>query len=218
MLEDTGDSIAPQVVAGLLQKVGMTAMPDVMMAQGARYVDQFSGGLTPAQHKQLDANMDRLRQALATPGANGSVSQGAGLSAGILPLKTRAVVGENKRNPMVSFYAAAIGVMFLLFTSSGAAAALLDEAESGTLDRVLSSRITMTTLLAGKLTFNMLLAFAQLVLMFLWAWAVFKVDFFSHIPGFVVMGLCTAFAVSGLAFCWPAFAGRARNWDRSPHW
>jgi ABC-2 type transport system permease protein len=76
----------------------------------------------------------------------------------------------------------------------------------------------MTTLLAGKLTFNMLLAFAQLVLMFLWAWAVFKVDFFSHIPGFVVMGLCTAFAVSGLAFCWPAFAGRARNWDRSPHW
>ena len=32
--------------------------------------------------------------------------------------------------------------------------------------------------------------------MFLWAWAVFHVDFFSHIPGFVVMGLCTAVAVA----------------------
>jgi ABC-2 type transport system permease protein len=97
---------------------------------------------------------------------------------------------------MVSFEAAAIGVMFLLFTASGSAGALLDEAESGALDRVLSSRITMGGLLAGKLVFNILLAFAQLTVMFLWAWAVFHLDFFSHIPGFIVMGLCTAFAVA----------------------
>ena len=63
---------------------------------------------------------------------------------------------------MVSFYAAAIGVMFLLFTASGAAGALLDEAESGTLDRVLSSQVTMTSLMLGKLIYNSLLAFAQL--------------------------------------------------------
>src|SRR4029077_502518 len=97
--------------------------------------------------------------------------------------------------PMVSFYAAAIGVMFLLFTSSGAAGSLLDEVESGTLDRVLSSRVTMTTLLAGKLVFSTLLAFSQLLLMFVWAWTVFKLDFIPHIPGFVVMGVSTAFAV-----------------------
>jgi ABC-2 type transport system permease protein len=54
----------------------------------------------------------------------------------------------------------------------------------------------MTTLLAGKLTFNTMLAFAQLVAMFLWGWAVFHLDLFSHIPGVIVMGLCTAFAVA----------------------
>ena len=97
---------------------------------------------------------------------------------------------------MISFYAAAIGVMFLMFTASGSAGALLDEAESGTLDRVLSTRVTMTKLLAGKLVFNTALAFIQLVAMFLWGWAVFKLDFFNHLPGFVVMGLCTAFAVA----------------------
>ena len=32
--------------------------------------------------------------------------------------------------------------------------------------------------------------------MFLWGWAVFKLDFFSHIPGFIVMGLSTAVAVA----------------------
>src|ERR1035438_3975640 len=54
----------------------------------------------------------------------------------------------------------------------------------------------MTGLMAGKLLFNTLLAFTQLTVMFLWAWAVFKLDFFSHIPGFIVMGLCTAVAVA----------------------
>ena len=37
---------------------------------------------------------------------------------------------------IVSFYAAGIGVMFLLFSASGAGGSLLDEEESGTLGRL----------------------------------------------------------------------------------
>jgi ABC-2 type transport system permease protein len=70
---------------------------------------------------------------------------------------------------------------------------------------VLSSRITMTSLLAGKLTYNTLLAFTQLTVMFLWAWAVFHLDFFSHIPGFVVMGLSTAVAVAAFGLLLASF-------------
>jgi ABC-2 type transport system permease protein len=106
------------------------------------------------------------------------------------------VVGENKKSPMVSFYAAGIGVMFLLFTASSAGGSLLDEAESGALDRVLSSRVTMTTLMAGKMVYCTMLAFAQLCVMFLWGWAVFHLDLFAHLPGFFVMGISTAFAVA----------------------
>ncbi len=144
--------------------------------------------------------MDEELDALKKEQASGKIGHGKRrkpmAGAGIVAVKTRAVVGEDKKSPMISFYAAAIGVMFLLFTASGSAGALLDEAESGTLERVLSTRVTMTKLLAGKLVFNTLLAFVQLVAMFLWGWAVFKLDFFSHLPGFVVMGLCTAFAVA----------------------
>jgi len=164
MLKDPSDMVASQVIAGLLQKVAMTSMLDVMAGLGSKHAGRFAGG----------------RQS------------GGGA---LLSVTTRDVIGENKDNPMVSFYAAAIGVMFLLFTASGAAGSLLDEVENGTLDRVLSSRVTMTTLLAGKVVYSTLLAFSQLVLMFLWAWAVFKLDFLSHIPGFVVMGVSTAFAV-----------------------
>jgi len=196
LLNDSSDRVAWQMVAGLLQKVAMTSMPAVMAEQGSKYADQFVGGFTPEQRKQMDAGLEQLRQRENAGGGSGETATRNGPSSGgIIAVKTRAVVGENKNNPMVSFYAAAIGVMFLLFTASGAAGSLLDEADSGTLERVLSSRVTMTTLLAGKLAFNTLLAFSQLVLMFLWAWAVFKLDFLDHIPGFVVMGVCTAFSV-----------------------
>jgi ABC-2 type transport system permease protein len=190
LLNDSSDLIAPQMVAGLLQKAAMTAMPDVMAEEGMKYTDMYIGGFTPEQQSRMKSSMDQWRKAESSGATTGSGTAGSGPVA----VKSRAVVGENK--DMVSFYAAAIGVMFLLFTASNSAGVLLDEAESGTLDRVLSSHVTMTILLAGKLTYNTLLAFIQLTVMFLWGWAVFKLPLFSHIPGFLVMGLCTAFAVA----------------------
>jgi ABC-2 type transport system permease protein len=196
LLNDASDTIAPQMVGGLLQKAAMTSMPLTMAEQGMKYSEQYVGGFTPEQRKRMDGNLNQLRQLESKQDTAAASPAPTGSGGGLIAVKTRSVVGENKKSPMVSFYAAAIGVMFLLFTASGSAGALLDEAESGALDRVLSSRINMTGLLAGKLVFNILLAFTQLTVMFLWAWAVFKLDFFSHIPGFVVMGLCTAFAVA----------------------
>lgn len=195
LLKDPSDMVAPQVAAGLLQKVALTSVPDVMAELGSRYMDQYAGGFTAEQRKRIDAGLEQLRRETGQRDTTAGDGQNAKRNAGLIEVQTRDVVGENKDNPMVSFYAAAIGVMFLLFTASGSSGSLLDEAESGTLDRVLSSHVTMTRLLAGKLAFATLLAFSQLVLMFLWAWAVFKLDFLPHIPGFVVMGVCTAFAV-----------------------
>jgi ABC-2 type transport system permease protein len=170
--------------------VAITSMPDVMAELGSKYMDRYAGGFTPEQRKRMDSSLEQLRkQPAAGAGAGGS---NGGM---LIAVDARDVVGENKHNPMVSFYAAAIGVMFLLFTASGASGSLLDEAESGTLDRVLSSRVTMGKLLAGKMLYSGLLAFSQLVLMFVWAWLVFKLDFVPHILGFAVMGLSTAFAV-----------------------
>lgn len=198
LLNDQSDAIAPQIVNGLLQKAAMTAMPASMATQGMQYTAKYLGALTPEQQKrwqQDEAYLQQLQKERSS-GQTGASSSSSGFGGGLIAVETRAVVGQHRNQSLISFYAAAIGVMFLLFTASGAAGSLLDEAESGTLDRVLSSRVTMTTLLAGKLTFNTLLAFTQLVVMFLWGWAVFHLDFFSHIPGFVIMGLSTAFAVA----------------------
>ena len=197
MLKDSSDPVAPQMVAGLLQKVVMTSMPEVMAEQGSKYFEEFAGGVTGEQRQRIQERLNQLRQYESRRDATAANSApGWANNAGLVAITTRDVVGQKKRNPMVSFYAAAIGVMFLLFTASGAAGSLLDEAESGTLDRVLSSRVTMGGLLAGKLAYSALLAFTQLVVMFIWAWAVFRLDFFAHVPGFIVMGACTAVAVA----------------------
>lgn len=201
MLNDPSNPIAPQVVAGMLQKDAMTAMPATMANEGFKYEKQYFGDLTPQQQKRWHSYLDQLNQVESDRAAGkttaGNTGAGSGFSSGgFVPVQKQAVMGQAQNKPIISYYAAAIGVMFLLFTASAAAGSLLDEADSGTLDRVLSSRVGMTTLLAGKLGFNMLLAFAQLTVMFLFAWAVFHVDLWGHIPGFVVMGLCTAFAVA----------------------
>jgi ABC-2 type transport system permease protein len=165
-----------------------------MASAGSQYFDQEIGGLTPQQRKQMDDGLATLRSYQEKQAANPTQSSGANSS--LVDIKVRDVVGEKKHSPMISYYAAGVGVMFLLFTASTAAGSFLDESESGSLDRVLSARVTMTTLLAGKLLYSTLLACLQLTIMFLWAAAVFHLDLFNHIPGFIVMTVATAFAVA----------------------
>jgi ABC-2 type transport system permease protein len=204
ILHDSADPVAAQVVAGMLQKTVMTALPATMATMGSQYFDREIGGLTPPQRKQMDAGLARLRQlqgqedAGASAGADqGRQAAGSGAdSGGMVAVEVRDVVGEKKKSPMISYYAAGVGAMFLLFTASAAGRSLLDESDSGALDRVLSAQVTMTTLLAGKLLYSALLAFAQLTIMFLWAALVFHLEFFSHIPGFIVMTAITSFAVA----------------------
>jgi len=201
ILHDSSDPVAAQVLAGMLQKTVMMSLPATMASAGSQYFDQEIGGLTPQQRQQMEASLNALRKledqqsTNATSSATGAKSAAPNLS-GLVSVNVRDVVGEKKRNPMIAYYAAGIGVMFLLFTASGAAGSLLDESDSGALDRVLSARVTMTTLLAGKLLYSALLASLQLTLMFLWAAAVFHLDLSAHIPGFIVMTAATSFVVA----------------------
>jgi ABC-2 type transport system permease protein len=106
---------------------------------------------------------------------------------------------DETRVSMVAYYAAGIGVMFLLFSMAGAGGSLLDEEESGALERVLTSNTSMTTLLLGKWIFFGLMGLVQVILMFLWGAFVFGLDLFTvnHLVGFLAMTIVTAGAASG---------------------
>lgn len=114
----------------------------------------------------------------------------------LMPARTREVpvVGERRDRPngFVSFYAAAVAVMFLMFTASGTGGALIEENESGTLERVLSSRVGMTRLLMAKWLHITRLGVLQITVMFVWGALVFRLPLMSHLGGFAIVTVFTA--------------------------
>lgn len=215
LLTDPSDPVAPQMVAGLLQKTVMTAMPSMMARQGITQMDRFGGGLTPQQRESTSGwlEMLELRESdttLAVLGAAGDAGgAGAGLS-GLVRVETRELLGRKRDTSMISFYAAGIAVMFLLFSASGAAGALLDEVESGTLERVLTSRVGMNGLLLGKYVYLVLLGCLGITVMFVYAMLAFRLDLLQHLPGFAVMTVVTA-AVAGAFGLMLATLSRSRQ-------
>jgi len=188
VLVDVSDPIASQMVQGLLQKVSFTAAPGMMANEGLGMLEKYSGPLTPEQR----ASMDRWTKLLDQDSTTSQTVSNFGPA-----LEVVNVLQPGYGNVgIISFYAAGIGVMFLLFSASGAGGAMLDEEESGTLGRLIGSRAGMTGVLIGKWLFIALLGVLQLTVMFVWGMLVFKLPLMNHLPGFFVMSIVTAAAAS----------------------
>lgn len=210
LIVDTANPVAPQMVAGLVQRAVVTAVPDVLLERGLVLLERAGGALTEAQRRAADQWLARLRA--AAPGANATdtgARTGPGAAAGpgsALSLPTDLVqvrvvdllAASPDKSPVNAFYAAGIAVLFLLFSTMGIAGVLLEEERSGTLERLLCSSLGMGRLLVGRWLFGMLLGVAQISVMFLWGALVFDVDLFvpRHLAGFALMTLATAAAAS----------------------
>jgi ABC-2 type transport system permease protein len=111
----------------------------------------------------------------------------------------RAGESRNTQRSMISYYAAGVSVMFLLFSMAAAGGALLDETESGTLERLLSTRASMFQILLGKWMYLTLLGTAEVSVMFLWAAFAFQLELFTpgRLAGTAAMVIVTAAAAAG---------------------
>jgi ABC-2 type transport system permease protein len=204
LLADVSDRIAPQMVGGLLQKVTMTAAPDLMIKGGIGQFEKYAGGLTPEQRTAVNTWLPTMKPGATADGKPAAAASGGfGIGVDTIDVMRK---GSSDKDSLISFYAAGVGVMFLLFSVSGASGTLLDEVDSGTLDRVLSTRVGMSGLLAGKWLFMTLVGMSQLTVMFLWGRLAFGLDFFHHLPGFFVMTAFTAGAAAGFGLMLATFA------------
>jgi ABC-2 type transport system permease protein len=196
LLSDPSDPVAPQIVTGLLQKVVMIALPSALAKGGIAEFDRYAGGLTPRQRQAVDQWMRGIDSSSAADaprsGARGDRDSAGTALTGLARIETFEVLGRKQDTSMISFYVAGIGVMFLLFACSSGAGALLEEVDSGTLERVLSSHVGMNGLLAGKWTYLTLLGVLQLTVMCVYAMLAFRLDLMRHLPGFAVMTVVTA--------------------------
>ena len=107
-------------------------------------------------------------------------------------------VGRAGKRPAIAYFAAGIGVLFLLFAMAGRSALFLEERDSGVLTRLLASGTSIGTVLVGRWLFLTGLGAVQVTLMFLWGAVAFDLDLFTrrHIAGFAAVTLCTAAAAA----------------------
>ena len=213
LVVDTSNPVAPQMVAGLVQRAVMTAVPDLLLARAITLFERAGGALTPGQRRAADQWIALLRA--AAPGTEtrpGDAAPAAGrqpmpsVVIGALPaagdlVQVRVVdllVTSPGKSPMNAFYAAGMAVLFLLFSVTGIAGILLEEERNGTLERLLCSNLSMGTLLVGRWLFAALLGVVQISVMFLWGALAFDVDLFTprHLAGFGLMTLATASAAA----------------------
>ena len=195
---DPSNPVAAQMVSGLLQKAVFMSLPDALLSRGQELLDR-AGNAVPARWRtiaqdaltQLHADADTL-PAAAGASADSTKRRRPLDPSAIVNVDVEAVVGRNRGADMISFYAAGIAVMFLLFASSAAAGTLLDEVDSGTLERVLGTRVGMGGLLLGKGAQIAAMGALQIVVMFTYAMLVFHLDLPGHLAGFAVMTVVTA--------------------------
>jgi len=186
LLSDASDQVAPQVAAALVQRVLLMTGQTV----------------PPATQTQPTVGRPSDQAAVVQAGGTSVVqADGAAISTAVPAFMPPAVevidiIGGDRHNPVISMYAAGIAVMFLLFGASGGGGALLEERENQTLDRLLTTGLTMDQLLLGKWCYLTLLGVVQTTIMFAWGQAAFGIDLLGHLDGFVIMTTVTAGAAA----------------------
>jgi ABC-2 type transport system permease protein len=181
LLSDTSDQVAPQIVSALVLKALMsTAVPSLKPQPD---VAAASRSLSPTQMPSAVAQAGGPTAMMMKPPVPPSV-------------KIVDVLGDGKSNGVVSMYAAGIAVMFLLFGATGGGGVLLEERENQTLDRLLTTGLTMDQLLLGKWFYLTGLGVVQTTVMFAWGQAVFGIDLWGHLDGFLIMTLVTSGAAA----------------------
>jgi ABC-2 type transport system permease protein len=204
VMTDSYDQMASQVVTALVQRAVMTAIAESQRDGLDRAATPHPStlrvpfptgvvGVVPASGVSSDSGL----QQAAFNDANALLASELGLQAPEIAVVD--VLGGKKTNPVIAMYAAGIAVMFLLFSATTASGSLLEERENGTLDRLLSSRLTMDQLLLGKWAYLTVIGILQMTLMFLWGSTVFGIELSRHWEGFIAMTLVTAGAAASFA-------------------
>ncbi len=206
VIYDPANPVAEFAVSGLLQASAFTAAPDVLLDKGIEALEDAGGFLTDTQRGLLDD----ARDALAGLGGGEAGGAEAGSATGgftglvrVDAVNVRALdpdrdPADGNANSMIAYYAAGMGVMFLLFSMTGAAGSLLEEEESGALERLLMSRAGLQEVLLGKWLFYAGLGVAQVTIMFIYGSVVFGLPLWTpnHLAGFAVVATVTALAAS----------------------
>lgn len=186
VLVDPGKVMAGAILAGHLQRLIRDQLPDLVLSRTAPAIESLVGGFTPEQSARLAAAVKQL--AAGTTSADGT----AGM------IESQTVGPQNRSGATVTYYAGAVAILFLLFSSMQSAATLIEERHSGIIDRIAVGPAGTDVVVVGKFLFLTVQGVVQVSLIFAVAALVYHVDVLPHAGLWLATTLAAASAAAGL--------------------
>lgn len=173
---DPANPIAPEFARGVMAASAWEGLAAQLLGREIKVLEMVAGPLTERQ--------SALARSMEAAGEEPSGGPFAGAVETIVKATRVSVeAGPVEVGPggpsLVTYYTAAIGVMFMLFSALSTTGWLLEEHERGILDRLKASGIGPWAVVLNRFFFSILVGMAQIIAMLAWAALVFDVRFFS---------------------------------------
>jgi len=187
---DPARGVARRVLTGEIRRAYASALPEVIIGNMVAELESRFLTLSEIQRQSVATGLETIRdQAKAGETASPPIDS---------LIVDEAIVGGESAN-LVAYSAGAVAFMFLLFASVHSAISLLEEQESGILDRVLAGPGGITVLVNGKFAYVVFQGFVQVSVIFLVAWLAYGVDLPSRWLDWLIVTLAAAISAAGLA-------------------
>ncbi len=189
VLDETTRPLAGAIATGEVQRTLNEKLPDVALARILADVEK-TGAI---QREDRDFLADAFHKEAAERAGSGFTF------ARILDLRS-ADGAARGGNGNVLYYAAAVAAIFLLFGAVHGAMAVLDERESGTIDRLMLTRGAVAGMMAGRFLFLAAQGVVQAMVIYAAAFAVYGASFgMSAVLPWLLACAASAAAAAGLA-------------------
>ena len=154
VIVDPGKLMGGAIVSGQVQRILAGNLADVGVARMAPSIEALVGGFNPQQSAQLAAAINQM--------ASDPPSEESG---GLVASET--LQGRSGSGATVTYYAGAVAILFLLFSAMQGAATLIEERNSGIVDRLAVGPAGTDVVVVGKFLFLTLQGTIQVGLIFL---------------------------------------------------
>jgi ABC-2 type transport system permease protein len=190
VVTDPARGVAGPMLTGQIRRAYFSALPDVAMGNVVAELENQFLTLDDEQRSEVDVGLTEMREDAAAGRETGWSFEDL--------LARESVIGDESVN-LVAYSAGAVAFMFLLFASVHGAVSLLEEQESGILDRVLAGPGGIGVLVNGKFLYVVGQGLVQVTVIFAVAWLAYEVDLPGHFGPWLVVSTAASVASAGLA-------------------
>jgi ABC-2 type transport system permease protein len=188
VLVDPARLMTGAILSGQAQRIVAQKLTDLGLSRTAPAIESLVGGFTPEQSARLAAAIKELATKTDDSESKSSL------------VETKLIGAHGAGNATVTYYAGAVAILFLMFSAMQSAATLIEDRNSGIVDRIAVGRNGTDIVVFGKFLFVTVQGIFQVGLIYLVASLVYGLNIVDHLPLWLITTLAASMTASGLGF------------------